>query len=297
MKDVRLLTEVMGTVNNFRRRFISELNSFIASIGWGRVEDAKKDSQDLFFRIEKMMSEISEKHLPESPSPGMSDIEKEFRAFRDDTLISDLIILARNAGKTDRDLIIALETEWIPGNVEGNLQHSAINTLMKEITRLETQLKSLGIKNIKISYKDEKKTLASWADELTAELEDKDDFSNVVIMGSGKTRAFFDKNVFAEIDNKNRAFIAEVDPREFEDVYREYGEDESNQAAVDIFGMLTVVIELAMGKGAPDIPIIVRGSYDKIKRTVVLLPKPRIMDYGELMKLYKAEKYAIRTAA
>jgi len=58
--------------------------------------------------------------------------------------------------------------------------------------------------------------------------------------------------------------------------------------------LTTYTLELALGKDAPNIPII--AAYDKALRTVLFLPKPERLDYDKLLNLYRLKLLALASA-
>ena len=298
--SIGFLMKTMGIVSDFRQRFIFETDRFGNSIGWSIPDGLKKNVLDLFFRVEEAIfnTKAKEHEIAQEVNREIPRAEKEIRDFKMNNIISELIILARRAKDRGEDLVVALDTGWIPGNAEGDLQQLAISALINDIESLGGGLKGIGFKNLKIVLKDRKKDLKEWSCEIMDSLDEKNDFSNVVIMGSKGVKTFFDSEILAGVDNEKRAFIAEIDPSELDAAYEEYGERESEQILIDVLSMMAVAINLAVGgRNAPDIPMIVKDSYDSVKRTVVLLPKARMMGYGDLVEFYKAERNALKTAA
>ena len=58
--------------------------------------------------------------------------------------------------------------------------------------------------------------------------------------------------------------------------------------------MLSLTLDLALGKEAPNLPIIV--TYDKSLRMVIFLPKPEPVDYQDLQNFYRLKKLALQSA-
>ena len=62
----------------------------------------------------------------------------------------------------------------------------------------------------------------------------------------------------------------------------------------ELVQMLSIALEIASGNEAPNLPIV--ATYDRDSRTVVFLPRPKPMEYGELRNFYKLKLLALQSA-
>ncbi len=209
-------------------------------------------------------------------------------------IVSATIVLARQAKREGRDLVLGLETDWIPGYQKGALQHNAIDGLIKQIESLGDDLRSMGMDNVKIVSKKKDELLDNWADRIEAELDEAGDFSNIIILGSTETIGSFDNNKLGNIENDKRAFLAGVDAGKLQQFYAENGEAWDKQVNIEIMEMLLIALELAVGKGDPVSPII--ADLDRVRRIVIFRPKAEPLDIQELQKRYESQVSALKAA-
>ena len=212
--------------------------------------------------------------------------------FEADGIVGSLIALARKAKKENQKLIIGLETDWIPGiNVENSLQRQAIAALMKEISAIGEALKSMGLNNVEI--------IRGSADKLASDLLREADkthtnLHNIVVMASSNTINSDSFSALRNTDERDRPFLAGIDPTELIKRYTEFGEATNKQLYIRLTQILYMTLELAAGKEPPQLPII--ASYDKKMRIVIFLPKAEPIDYEVLKDTYTAEKTALSAA-
>ncbi|RKY40639.1 MAG: hypothetical protein DRP85_08215, partial [Candidatus Makaraimicrobium thalassicum] len=142
--------------NNNRARLVAagnEIISFLAEQGKkpsGMPEkiEQQKSTAEIKTWIEKMLTMINglrkpaepktdeKADLPDNIISAAADIKENIDMLETDSIIAGLITLARSARREKQNLIIGLETDWIPGYEKGEMQHGAINPLIKEIESL-----------------------------------------------------------------------------------------------------------------------------------------------------------------
>ena len=97
-------------------------------------------------------------------------------------------------------------------------------------------------------------------------------------------------------DSKKRAFLAGIDQDRLEEMKEVYKENKAldELLVIEITKMLSIALELATGKIAPDMDII--GKYNPELRKVMFLPRMDVMEYTELKQHYKAKRKALIAA-
>jgi hypothetical protein len=60
---------------------------------------------------------------------------------------------------------------------------------------------------------------------------------------------------------------------------------------LDFIQLLTIALELSLGKEPPKNPII--ASYDSKARVVIFLPKAEPIDYDSIKEIYEAQRTAL----
>ncbi|RKY40640.1 MAG: hypothetical protein DRP85_08220, partial [Candidatus Makaraimicrobium thalassicum] len=114
--------------------------------------------------------------------------------------------------------------------------------------------------------------------------------SNVVVLASNDTINAERFKRLRSTREEKRAFLAGIDPTELNKTLS----SDSEINIIQIIEMISIALELAMGKDAPDLPVIV--SYDKTLRIVIFLPKAEPLEYEELKQLYKMRRLALQAA-
>ncbi|MEA3488865.1 MAG: HEAT repeat domain-containing protein, partial [Candidatus Omnitrophota bacterium] len=225
--------------------------------------------------------------LPDNVISAAADIRENIDTLGTDSVIAALITLARSAGREDQKLIIGLETDWIPEYERGGMQHGAINPLIGEIESLGDTLKSMGLDNVRVVHSGSN----DLAEELLKEAEETSTkLSNVVVLASNNTINSERFDGLRSTRQKKRAFLAGIDTRELDKAKT----TDSQINVIQIIGMISIALELAMGKEAPDLPLI--AEYDKALRIVIFLPKAEPLEYEQLKRLYKMRMLALQAA-
>lgn len=293
-----------GHVNSRRAKIIETTNRVTDMIGErgpsGPIEKDKlgneKSAAEMANRIEFLAAKIESQGAVGVPSDARSLIEflkNNIDQLEADSTVAAIVVMARRAARQGKEnCIIGLGTDWIPGidKTGYGTQHDAINLLMKEIDSLNSTLRLMGVDNVEIIHESEKSLVDSIlksADATHTRL------SNVVVLASKDTIADFDKKLGANIDAKERPFLAAVDPEELDRWYRENTDNES-QIDINIVEMLSIALEMAVGKEKPNLPII--SGYDSDRRLLLLTPKPAPFKYWRLKEIYEARLTALRAA-
>ncbi len=209
-----------------------------------------------------------------------------------DGLCSASVTLARRA-KRDKSrsekgqrIIIGLGKSGLPRYKRGEDQHSILNPRMKRIKDFfEKEIKDLGLDNVDFVFEDSNilaQKLMKMADESDT------DYSNIIILDSeAAIDAILGNEKFEALRStkKNKgAFFGSMDMSELNKAEKLKSDEE---CFIPILEMLSISLELAVGKGIPfeSLPSMVT-YYDAVKRIVKFLPKMDPMEYQLLKEKY-----------
>ena len=226
----------------------------------------------------------------------MESLKKNLVQFEADGIVAAIIALARKARKADQKLILGLETRWIPDIDERGhgSQHDAINLLLKEIRSIGDTLKGIGLDNVEVVEGDSRSLAGSL---LAKAKKTKTDLSNVVVLASSAAVDSESFNKLRSTATEKRAFLAGVDASEIAQFY-EANKDSikasGQQLRIRIMEMLSITLELALGKEPPKLPII--DSYSIKMRTATFKPGAELIDYNVLKADYDAEATTLHNA-
>lgn len=300
----KLFEIVEEAANSRRKEFAKEAGQVISAVSsnakGGFVSDDSmfgKDKASLALTLEveralAAMDSMEASSFSEDIATKAAELKKNLKQFTADGGVASLIVLARNAKRENQKLIIGLETDWIPEakNVT-SLQHNAISALTREINSIGATLRLMGLDNVEI--------IQGGKDQLAKAVLDRagatgTKMKNIVVMASIDTIGSDSFKAFNEADDKDRPFIAGVDPRTLLELYKEHGEDVEKQLYVKFAELLYLTLELAAGKEPPMSSVIV--SFDKNKRLLILLPNADIMSYEKLRETYLTDKRTLVAA-
>ena len=288
---------VEAKINNRRSLIITAGNRIINYLelnGYPVPERIEREmsTAELYSVLREIITVIDEKgrdNLPEGIMAEVKDIEDNIDMIEVDSIVASVIVMARRAGRKEQDLIIGLETEWIPDNNKRTMQHAAINPLIRQLESLGDIFKRMGLSNVRIIHAKS----ADLADDVIDEAEKTStDLSNVIVLASETTISMPKFDNIRSSKNEKKAFLAGVDPSELKMGSSSDTGVEIN--VVHIIRMLSIVMELAVGRDIPDIPMIV--SYDRDSRTVIFLPKAEPLKYEQLRDFYLFKKEALKSA-
>ena len=205
--------------------------------------------------------------------------------------IGSMSTIGYRAKEEDQKLIIGIETDWIPGNEEGEMPHSAINSLLREIDSVGETLKALGLDNIQIIRRS-KETLAS---KLLDEAESSStSLSNIVVLAAKDTISSESFDALKSTDTKRKAFLAGVDASLLNVFYKKNKNNPDKQLRINIIKMLLLSLELASGKNISRDNLIL--TYDPKLRRVLFLPKPDPVNYNQLKEQYLHDRKSLIAA-
>ncbi|MBD3426401.1 MAG: hypothetical protein GF409_04115 [Candidatus Omnitrophica bacterium] len=296
--------EVELPANNNREKLINACNDMVAILALRsditREFMGNETNTDIVFTAEALLADLERiRETGEAPilfTEAVMEVERtlreNLREFESAGLVSSIITLARKARREDRNLIIGVETAWIPGSERATMQHMAINPLITDIKSLGSKLRSIGLDNVIIVH-DKRDYLAHQVIWQTTKDGPNSDYSNVVILASQDTinsKAF---DPLRSTRTEQKAFLAGVDHSEL-DAFTEKSTEDYTQIRIRLVQMLALALELASGQSAPELPII--REYNKTLRTVIFLPGAEPMDFRELQRLYRAQQKALEAA-
>ena len=303
-----LFKAIRGEANNRRARAIEAANKINGYIGeyYGFSEDVIPiDKNDIPAKIKqrfkdvlKSFEKIDESKIPEELVPLAKNLREGLKRFEADAIAAALIALAmkavqdaKNASRDPRKIIIAIETDWI----RGELQSDAINSLISALNSINSTFRD---HNIEVILKSSGESLETWSGKITEGLDDPSDLSNIIVFGSASTTKFFEDNLLKDVDKNNRAFLAGIDPTEIDKLYEEYGEAYDDQLKIELLQYLSITLEVVIGKYSPDLlkELPMEISYDKALRKLIILPIPDRMKYEDLKKEYKTDRVALLAA-
>jgi len=307
-QKVKELFEIVeGTINNRRAQFVIDANSAIAQLNdvagmAGKFNDVAFDKMMLTSQIKanakelfKRVGELKDVNLTEELVKKINGLKEAIVSVETDSVIASIIAASRKV-KDGEKIIIGLETDWIPGMDEKGYgtQHDAMTPLVREIENIGSHLKALGLGNIEIIHttaNELKDAVLSRAQETNTHM------SNIIILGSSATIGpLIEENVFMRRSAQGveeRAFLAEVDTTNIMKAYAEAINRTNGCIDLDLIELVSIALELSLGKEPPKIPIIY--DYDSKNRVVILQPMAKAVDYEAMKNEYEAQRTALRS--
>lgn len=214
-----------------------------------------------------------------------------------DAIASSVIVHARKLmreGQEGRKLYFGLGTDWIPGYKPGSDQHSAINPIISDIKRcVYDKLREAGV-NAEFYCTNDSALGAEILMQMTHDAADMSDLTNVVIIASKESVVSRDRFGMLIRDDGKGAFVAGIDPAEI--LKANESKAMGQVLDIDIMELMALALELAQGKEPPQIPLIVENSYDKGRRTIILLPRAAAVDLQREVEINKGRRKALEAA-
>jgi hypothetical protein len=318
-ENVRQLFEIVeSTLNNNRARLVdagNELVTFLAERDGSPAAadllrmNGEKTTVEVKEQMKKVLAglnkskdiggkkAIDKTELPANVSSAAEDISKALNQLDADSIVTNLIVLARQAKREGRienqKLIVGISTDWITAyNDRNSFQHKAMNTLINNIKALPYALRSMGLDNVELVIEENSGTLASEVSRMAEDSNTK--LSNVVIITSSDA---IESGVFDTLRGEKegeRAFLAGMDSRILVELYKARGEFTDRQLDINIMELLCLTLEVAAGKEPPNTPLVI--SYDRVNRILILMPSATIADYQRLRDINKGRQEALRAA-
>ena len=267
--------------------------------------DRTKSTQEMKRQLEEVLAAadnldsfaekggIDKVDIPEEVKEAVRKIKENLVQIEADSVVATIITLARKAARQDQQLIIGLETDWIPGYKEKDLRRDAINPLISMIESLGDEFRKMGLDNI-ILVPGSGDALA--ADLLNKANETSTDFSNVVVMASKDTISSNKFNPLRSTQDVKGAFLASIDPSEILEAYKANNGKIPRYFVIKMMLMLSLTLELAAGKTVPILPkkFPIEMTYNEKLRTVMYKLKPiEPIEYGLMLEEHKNELKAL----
>ena len=305
---------VESTINNNRTKTVTATNKIVTflnekiriydTLNISELKKLKREITTLELRtgIENVLEFLDiwityaeDMHIidaqPAEVKEAVGKVNTTLKTLETDSVIAATITMARKAKRKNEKLIIGFETSWIPGFKRGNLQHNALNPLVKEIESLGDTFRNIGLDNVIIVHESAK----DLAEEIIKISNDTaTTFSNVVVLASND---LIESNKFDHLrtsQGKKGAFLAGINPEKLVKAYEKEKENVDSQLNVKIIEMLSISLELAMGKDISSLPIV--AKYDKELRRIIFLPVAEPIDYNDLRERYRTLKQSLVSA-
>lgn len=216
--------------------------------------DISQTTLEIDLRVAKMLkivAETSDKILSKNDKEGILKYFEAPRArFNVNGFVSAVIVLAIKAKREDQNLILVLDTSWIPGLDDPNnksLKADSLKALLREIDNLGNTLRKMGLDNVLIVHENGKDGKNLAAALLHKAEETKTLLTNVVVFASSEAAV---SESFVPLRGKKGAFVCGVRLVDLFKAYEENG-DITKDFFVDFMEMLTFTLELAFGKEPP----------------------------------------------
>lgn len=253
----------------------------------GSTAGVKEDIGAILSAVDKVGEDV----LSADAKAMVAELRSGIRSLEADSIVANAIAMARRAKREGQQLIIGLETSWVPGYDEkSSLEHGAMSPIVREIESLGDTLRSLGLDNVKVICENGDALAAALLEQAQ---KSRTRLANVVVLGSDAT---ISSDSFADLrstEAEQRAFLAAIDPTELAGYSAKKGAA-TQILNIELMKMLSIALDLAAGKEPPQMPIIV--SYDSKMRKVIFLPKAEPMDYEKVRDMHMAEKAALSAA-
>ena len=301
------LFELVGSTLNNRRAKLEKAGNKIINYLRDNNErkrqlkniDRTKTTNEMALALNDAVEYLSDLQLPVNGELDVPDDIKEVAIFVEenivnmeaDAIVSTVIILAIRAKREGQNIVIGLGTDWIPGYNEKGIYRDALNPLVRTLSSLDDTLRSMGLSNVELVI-DRDQALAGTVMRQAADTST--ELKNVIILAS---KSAIDSAAYAELrsssDNK-RAFLAGVDPLELDE--RPVGESDMRVNVAEILSMLSLSLELALGKDPRMGEDSIIDEYNEVLRRVIFMPKAFPMEYEELKEYYNAQRTALLAA-
>jgi acetate kinase len=317
----KLFEVIEECLNNRRDKMIRDGNKLIEGVNSYSEESAtgnmnfvnsKMLTAEIRERLEKAILGAENLNTSNSRIIELTEwIKKELDQLEADSVVSSTITLAREIGRKKistnekRKLVIALDMEWIPGYRAETMgggkssEREAMSVLMQELAALGKTMGDHDLKNVEIVFREKGESFDAWSNRIVDKAGNQQDLSNVVVLGSYAATDNFEQKKMLGLQNPaKRAFLAAIHPdalQRLNDFYAKH-KDMDELLVIEITKMLSIALELASGKIAPNMSIIDKDSYDPIMRKVMFLPQMDAMKYAELRQHYKAKWKALIAA-
>jgi len=233
--------------------------------------------------------------LPEEIETAKNKIKTNLSDMGITGMLTSIEILARAAKRKNKNLVIGIDPSWIPGYEPRKFQHNAMNPFINELTSIRGILKKRGLKNVSVFIKGNQESVCTWADKMEKALDSPGDFSNLIVIGSMDATNYIETFTLKGIAPENRAVLAEINPVNLNFFYKIHGESEYWQLNINLIDLISITVDLANGKSAPDLKDLqILIDPDNPKKITYILSATRI-DYQKNVKKNNLNKTTLRS--
>lgn len=230
--------------------------------------------------------------MPKEAGAVMAAAEKRLENIVADSIVGSAIVLCRKAKRQQEGpLVISLDLSWIPEHLR---RQDGLKKLLAEIDRLPAVLRSMGLDNVVMISKAQDETAGAWLERVRGVLPDKDNMSNVVMMGSPTVIGELQDDAISSMTAEARPVLAAIDSKMLA-AYQE------RDLYVQVMEMLSLSLEFCMGKlpGSGNFTVdycALDVIYDHAKRSIVFLPRAEKVNIDGAPELYRAKIAALQAA-
>ena len=289
-----LFRTIMSSVSNRRAALVEEALKLPGTEGMNRYATAA-ELKDRITKAVDTAEAIKDGEIPADTASAINMVRKNLSQLDADSIIASFIILARRAERQKRNLVIALETDWVSNTDDrDSSQSNVINLMTIKIENIVSKLRHMGLNNVVVVHEPGDRLAGAI---MKANGLDNPIFSNIVVLASESTIEDNDFDTFRSAPDNNRPFLAMVDPSGLKDDLANIEDPLIYQLDIDIMVYLSLSLELAVGKEPPkNFPLIVEGSYDRIKRMVKLCPHAERIKIDDMPAVNKARRQTLESA-
>jgi len=229
---------------------------------------------------EKILSE--EKELSDKALNSKDEQERD--------TIASIIALALKAKEEGKNLILGVESSWIPGYINDALVRNAYSRFLASIDSLDRILKKeYGINNVIVL----EGARAQLACKIFKNIDpENDDFSNVVLLGDKNLLTHWEFKPLWKSDPKKRAYFGAIDLTELKSL-ESVTKTDLEYVSVNIFQMFRVLVDFCVGKKIDEVNFV--KTENKSERYIEFIPDAVIVDYLALVEKIMAENSVLES--
>ena len=280
------LTKMINAGNRIVEYYTAQPNVFL---------ETYPDRESTAFEIKMSLKNILEKvsrldNIPKNVEKDISLIRKNIEHLEVDGIVAAIITVARRV-KAREQILIGLETDWIPDYAEKGMQRDVVRGYIRDIGRIiKNELKRMGLDGKVIFVHESREKLAS--ELLSIKGNVKTNISDVVVLASNGTIMEYSKEFDKLGKNGKRPFLAKIDPSDIE-----VKSIDHKVYTTKIMEMLSITLELAVsGRDSLKSNLSMIKAYDPVLRIIEFMPNIRRVDYSECIEEYKCKLKALQAA-
>ncbi|MBF0252643.1 MAG: UDP-N-acetylglucosamine 2-epimerase (non-hydrolyzing) [Candidatus Omnitrophica bacterium] len=198
-----------------------------------------------------------------------------------DSVLSNIIVLARKADRGGTNLILGIDFNWIPDLDKEGVTKNAINPLLTRIRLLDKKLKAMGLNKVVVIHGSGDEL----ADNIGKEVPlGKGDYSNVIVLGPKNMLKKDSFNYLRGNTARKGAFFTCIDSAE--PVSKTSADAE--YYITEVLEMLNIALNFAMGKDITIHSMVNMETSDIANRLIMLMPRPERVKYEEFINENKS---------